>query len=238
MYFIGMRLNILLSLFAFSLLLGGINNAVNTDRTAWSGSPRVLPKPEGWPTLSFAQGVTAGVKHAGKEAKDHAGLVLGALALLAVVSLVLRFRRRPVFRGVKSWWRLVFAAMFLAAAWPKFSDPRGFADLVAQYQLLPPFLVNPFSIWLPAMEITVGLSLLVLPREKESSALLGLLLVMFVTALSQALYRGLGIACGCFDLAGATDVGETWFALLRDVVLLAPAFWLWRRAENRALWKI
>lgn len=241
MYFIAMRINIILSLFAFSFLLGGVNNLVNSDSVAWTGGQRVLPKPEGWPTLTIGQGVTAGVKHAGEQAKAHWGLVLVALGILAAGITWKRYGSRPrgaAFRWVKSWWRVVFAAMFLAAAWPKFADPRGFADLVAQYQFLPEFFVNPFSIWLPAFEITVGLALLLLPREKESTALLGLLMVMFIVALAQALYRGLGIACGCFDLAGATDAGESWFALLRDIVLLIPIWWMWRRGEDRALWKI
>jgi uncharacterized membrane protein len=238
MYFIAMRIQLLLSLFAFSLLLGGINNAVNPDGVAWSGSPRVLPKPEGWPTLSMAQGVQAGVKHAGEQARAHAGLLLGALAVLVGGWVVLRLRGRAGFRWTKSWWRVVFAAMFLTAAVPKFLDPHGFAMLVAQYQMLPEFSVNLFSVWLPAFEITVGLALLLLPHEKESTALLGLLMVMFIAALAQALYRGLGIACGCFDLAGATDAGESWFALLRDIVLLVPIAWMWFRAEHRALWKL
>ena len=237
MYFIGMRLNILLSLFAFSLLLGGINNLVNSDRVAWSGSPRVFPKPEGWPEMSLAQGVTAGIKHAGKEARDHKGWVLAALAILVIGLIAARGAGKPVFRWVKSWWRLLFSLMFLAAAWPKFSDPAGFATLLAQYQFLPTFLVNPFSVWLPAFEITVGLSVFFLPHEKETTALLGLLMAMFVIALSQALYRGLGIACGCFDLEGATDAAETWFSLLRDIILLVPIGWMYLRAERRAIWK-
>ncbi|MCD6024022.1 MAG: putative rane protein [Fibrobacteria bacterium] len=215
MYFIAMRLHILLSLFAFSLLLGGLNNAVNPEGVPWSGSPRVLPKPEGWPTLTMAQGIQAGVKHAADQARENAGLLIAALALLAGGWVVLRLRGRAPARWIKSWWRLVFAAMFLTAAWSKFLDPRGFAMLVAQYQMLPEFSVHLFSVWLPAFEITVGLAL-----------------------LAQALYRGLGIACGCFDLAGATDAGESWFALLRDIVLLVPIAWMWVRAEDRALWKV
>ena len=137
-----------------------------------------------------------------------------------------------------SWWRIVFAWMFLVAAWPKFVDPGAFASLLAQYQFLPGFAVNPFAVWLPAFEIVVGLSLLFLRFEKESTTLLGILMLMFIVALSQALYRGLGIACGCFDLAGATDAGETWFSLLRDIVLMVPIAWMWRRALDRPLWRL
>ena len=74
------------------------------------------------------------------------------------------------------------------------------------------------------------------PFEKEASAGVLLMLLMFIVALAQALGRGLGIACGCFDIEGAADAGETWFALLRDVVLLAPAAWMWRKGERRFPW--
>jgi hypothetical protein len=63
------------------------------------------------------------------------------------------------------------------------------------------------------------------------------MMLMFIVALSQALARDLGVACGCFDIKGATDSGESWFALLRDIVLLVPIIWMWRRSEVRALWR-
>src|SRR5262249_14762783 len=124
------------------------------------------------------------------------------------------------------------------AAYPKFGDPKSFALLVTQYQLLPSFAVNLFSIMLPAFEIVTGLALILTPFEKEASAALWLLLAMFVVALSQALARCLGIACCCFDIEGAADAGEPWFALLRDVVLLLPAAWMWFKAERRWLWRL
>ena len=130
------------------------------------------------------------------------------------------------------------AALFLTAAYPKFLDPSGFASLVAQYQFLPRFLVNGFTLWLAAFEITVGLGILLTPWEKEFSALVALLLVMFIVALAQALGRDLGIACGCFDIEGAADVGETWFSLIRDLVLLVPMAWMVRSSGYRFLWQV
>lgn len=226
-----------LSLLAFSILLGIVNNLVNPDRVAWLGSPRVLPKPEGWPTLSVAEGVSAGARFAWKGLLEHSLWVAGALLVLALGAAFLRRRPSGSSRWVMSWLRVFFGVLFLAAAWPKFTDPEGFAMMVAQYQMLPEFAVNAFSVWLPALEIVAGLSILLLPWERASTALIGLLMGMFIVALGQALARDLGIACGCFDIKGATDAGETWFALLRDVVLLVPIAWMWRRAGHRPLWR-
>ena len=232
-----MRWKILALLFGFSLLLGAANNFVNPNGVPWHGSPEVFPKPEGWPTLSAAQGVAAGAEHAWDLLRKNPAWIAGALILLAVGMAVFRGREPSGRRWAMSWWRALFGAMFLAAAWPKFSDPDGFAMMVAQYQMLPAFSVHAFSVWLPALEVVTGLALLLSPWEREASALLGLMMLMFIAALAQALVRDLGIACGCFDIKGATDAGESWFALLRDIVLLVPIAWMWRRSESRFLWK-
>jgi uncharacterized membrane protein YphA (DoxX/SURF4 family) len=232
-----MRWKPLVLLLAFSLVLGAANNFFNPDRVPWHGSPEVFPKPEGWPTLSAAQGVAAGAEHAWDLARDNTAWIAGALILLAAGLAAFRGREGSGRRWGMSWLRLLFGLMFLAAAWPKFSDPGGFAMMVAQYQMLPAFSVHAFSVWLPALELVTGLALLLSPWEREASALLGLMMLMFIAALAQALARDLGIACGCFDIKGATDAGESWFALLRDIVLLIPIAWMWRRSESRFLWK-
>jgi uncharacterized membrane protein YphA (DoxX/SURF4 family) len=232
------NVKLILALILFAAGLGAVNNLANPDRVDWIGSPPVLPKPEGWPTLSAAEGAAAGVRHAWEELQKHPIAVAGALLILAFGMAVLRRSEGARRRYAMSWWRVFFGLMFLAAAWPKFADPGGFAMMVAQYQMLPGFAVNAFSLWLPALEVTVGLALLFAPWERESSLLLGLLMLMFIIALSQALARDLGIACGCFDIQGATDAGESWFALLRDLVLMVPIAWMVRRAERRPLWAL
>jgi uncharacterized membrane protein YphA (DoxX/SURF4 family) len=236
LYFSPMHWKTVAAFLAASVLLATGNNLVNPDRVAWLGSPEILPKPTGWPELSAWQGMAAGAKHAGKETARHWGWVAGALVLLAAGALASRRRHKPARPWVFSWFRVMFALMYLAAAYPKFTDPEGFALLVAQYQFLPAFAVNAFSLWLPAIEIVVGLALLFSPFEREASAGVLLLMVMFIVALGQALARGLGIACGCFDIEGATDPGESWFALLRDVVLLWPAAWMSIKGGRRYPW--
>jgi uncharacterized membrane protein len=220
-----------------ALVLAVANNLLNSHSVEWLGSPQILPKPEGWPTLTFAQGVGGGLKFAWKGfLSGHA--VVSAVILLSVI-LVFTLNRMDgvaVAPMIRSLLRAGLGLMFIAAALPKFSDPKDFANLVAQYQMLPAPLVDPFALCLAAFEIVVGLGLLFTSYEREFSLLVGLLLLMFVVALSQALARGLGIACGCFDIEGAADAGETWFSLIRDVVLLFPVGWLVATGERRYLW--
>lgn len=233
-----MKLPVLVGAFAASIILALINNLVNDDAVAWMGSPDILPKPEGWPALSFAQGLAGGFKVAWKGFLADKVLILSLLAgLAAIVVLLGKIRGVPPSPILRTALRIGLAAMFLAAAWPKFSDPKDFALLVAQYQFLPGPLVNGFSLWLSSFEIVVALGLLLTPWEKEFSALTGLMMAMFIVALAQALGRGLGIACGCFDIAGAADAGETWFSLIRDVVLLPPILWMTLIGGRRWLWQ-
>lgn len=231
-----MKKPVFIGAFLASLILAVVNNLFNDESVAWIGSPEVLEKPSGWPTMSIMQGVQAGIKVAWKGYQAHQAWILGGLALLIAVMVFLNRARGaawgPMLRTVL---RLGLAAMFLAAAWPKFSDPDGFAKLVAQYQFLPAFSVNLFSLWMPAIEIVVGLGLIFTLWEREFGAMVGILMVMFIVALSQALVRDLGIACGCFDIEGAQDAGEAWFSLLRDIVLMVPIAWLVMTGGRRYL---
>ncbi len=221
-----------------SILLAAVNNLVNRRAVDWVGSPDVLEKPSGWPSMGIAKGLAAGFKVAWKDFQAHSLLILGGLAALVVLIFLLhRSRRAPASSTICSALRLGLAAMFLVAAWPKFQDPKGFSMLVAQYQFLPAMLVNGFSLWLSAFEITVGLGILLTAWEKEFSALIGILFLMFIVALGQALIRDLGIACGCFDIEGASDVGESWFSLIRDLVLLAPVAWMVITGGRRYIWQ-
>lgn len=228
-----MKLRILIGMILFSALLGAGNNIVNSNRVSWLGSAEVLPKPEGWPSLTPSQGIAAGLRVARQDVTRHWAIVLLALVSLAAMIRAASHFHRPVAGGIISWLRIALGLMFLIAAYPKFSDPEAFALLVTQYQLLPVFAVNLFSVMMPAFEITTGLALLLTSFEKEASAALLIMLLMFIVALWQALARNLGVACGCFDIEGAADAGETWFSLLRDVVLLIPVTWMFLKARRR-----
>ena len=135
-------------MFLFAALLGVSNNLVNSNRVTWIGSAEVMPKPEGWPSLTLRQGVAGGVKFAKHEITQHSILVGLSLLLLAAMIRIAYRRHKIVSAGIISWLRIALGLMFLLAAYPKFSDPKAFALLVTQYQMLPAFAVNLFSIML------------------------------------------------------------------------------------------
>ncbi|MGZ6142589.1 MAG: MauE/DoxX family redox-associated membrane protein [Myxococcales bacterium] len=231
-----MRLRVLLGAVVLAGLVGAANNAVNPHHLAWIGSPRVIDEPLDLDREPHLTGLVKGVKYAWNLLRRHA-IPIGAGGAAAIaLSVPWRVLRRPRWTEIlETWFRWGTAAMFAAACWYKLADPPAFATAVAQYRMLPAALVNPFALWLPALEAVVAIGLVSGLFEREIYALTTLLWAMFIAALGQALWRRLGITCGCFAIADVYgSVGETWFSLLRDVALLLPTLWLTLRARPRS----
>jgi putative oxidoreductase len=117
--------------------------------------------------------------------------------------------------------RLVVAGVFIVAGALKLRDPLTFTNDIANYQLWPA-LAPLLAAVLPAVEVVVGLALLVLgARWRRAAALCAAaMMVVFTAAAGTAVARGLDVACGCFGSAGGA-VG--WTTIARDLALLAAA---------------
>ena len=114
--------------------------------------------------------------------------------------------------------RLVLGGVFIYASWDKLMDPAGFAQNIHHYRMVPYAPLHPFALFLPMLEMVVGVAL-ILGVHLRGAALLTLLLnVMFIVAISTALVRGLDISCGCFNTDGGHAVGLS--LLVRDFLLL------------------
>ena len=125
--------------------------------------------------------------------------------------------------------RISLGVVFLYASFDKIRDPGNFAGNIQNYQLLPYGITNLFSILLPWVELYVG-TCLILGIFVDGAALLSTgMMVMFIIALGQALARGLDIECGCFSQEGSLVGLNT---LLRDLIWLAMALFVWRREEK------
>lgn len=131
---------------------------------------------------------------------------------------------------------LVVGAVFLWAAWGKIVDPPGFAQSIYHYGLVPEGLRHGLALILPWLEALCGLNLLVsalFARPAVGAARWTLLLlVVFTGALAINLWRGHPVDCGCFGVsapkAPAELLREMRWALLRDGVMIALAWPLWR----------
>ncbi len=132
--------------------------------------------------------------------------------------------------------RIGVGALFIAASIFKIKDPELFSMLVAQYQFLPSFAVNLFSLLLPVLELIGGILLIVGPKTRWNAKIILFMLTLFIIALSQALIRDLGITCGCFDIEGAQDKKGAWVALIRDLLLVPPMLFLSLRTRQCWIW--
>ncbi len=125
--------------------------------------------------------------------------------------------------------RVALGLVFVYSSWAKIADPPAFAEMVWNYGILPGFLVNPIAIILPWLELLAGLALISGFLRKGAALLIGLMLVVFMVALSTDLARGIAIECGCFPTASEAKTAVELFAgmkldLLRDAGLLLLSF--------------
>lgn len=114
--------------------------------------------------------------------------------------------------------RLGLAGVFGYAGVMKLQDPAGFANEIAGYRMLPAVVEAWLALYLPWLEIAIGVGVL-LPWTMRGAALLQVgLMGVFIVALSLAWARGLDITCGCFG-SEAKAANYPWL-IGRDVVFL------------------
>ena len=141
--------------------------------------------------------------------------------------------------------RWYLGVLFIGACVHKIAEPASFALDIATYDILPLATVNLVAIVLPWIELFTGVMLIAGFRTRTASVLVAAMMVVFMAALVIALARGLDMSCGCFAAQGAEEDPISRMTLLRDLVWLALALfvfafdrglagldrWIERRAE-------
>ena len=128
--------------------------------------------------------------------------------------------------------QLALGVFFVVAALPKIVDPPSFAHMVYNYRIVPASLVNLMALTMPWVELLAGLALIAGVWTRAARMLVGLMLVVFMTAIGINLARGNAIDCGCFNVADAGKSYEQRIAdmkwdVLRDLGMLAMVAQLW-----------
>jgi hypothetical protein len=121
--------------------------------------------------------------------------------------------------------QIALGAIFVVAALPKIADPPSFAHMIYNYRLVPGAAINALALIMPWVELLVGLALILGVWPRESAALAGLLLLVFIGAIAINLARGRAVDCGCFDVHAAGRSREELltdmrWVLLRDTAML------------------
>jgi hypothetical protein len=117
--------------------------------------------------------------------------------------------------------RIAIAGVLLLAGGLKLRAPAAFAAEIANYQLVPA-LAPYLGATLPAIEVVIGLGLLVLsaPWRRAAAAAAVALFAVFTVAVGSAYARQINVACGCFGGSGGSITALT---IARDLALLAGA---------------
>lgn len=129
--------------------------------------------------------------------------------------------------------RVVLSAVFLWAGWAKIYDPAAFVREVENYRLIGGLLARLTAVYLPWLEVLMGLALW-MPNLRRGAAWLALwLMLAFTVALGLAWWRGLDISCGCFGSA-APGASNLPLLMVRDLLLAAAAALLTARERHPA----
>ncbi len=90
--------------------------------------------------------------------------------------------------------------LFIYASLDKIMNPGLFAKSISNYRLLPLPLLHISAIILPWLELICGIALVINRYQRAAYTIIGGLLLVFVLAITSAMFRGLDFNCGCFSM--------------------------------------
>ena len=117
--------------------------------------------------------------------------------------------------------RLLVGGIFIYASFYKIVDPSGFAKSIWYYHMVPGDLINLMALIMPWMELICGITVIVGVFYRGSVMLINLMMLVFIIALSSAVFRGINIDCGCFKAAQESNESAL-NALYFDLALMVP----------------
>ena len=117
--------------------------------------------------------------------------------------------------------RLVLTGTFVMAALPKIKDPVAFAASVNAFRVVGSDISNWIALFLPWLELILGIGILLPQIRSSSSILIATLLIVFIGLHASAWMRGLEISCGCFGAKSAEEPTNYLWLITRNTLLLA-----------------
>ena len=119
--------------------------------------------------------------------------------------------------------RFIVGAIFLISGLAKISDPGRFILTLREFRLFPEEIVPFTAVWLPWLELLLGLCVLVGLLHRTSALLLACMNTGFLAAILSVIARGIVVDCGCFgmlaDMLGLPDMADM-KAVVRNVVFI------------------
>ena len=128
--------------------------------------------------------------------------------------------------------RIVLAGVLIYAGGVKIFEPHGARDAILAYRVFPPSFAPFLGYALPAIEIGLGLLLLVGLFVRISGLVSAILMLGFVAGIGSVWYRGYSIDCGCFggggDISPEGRASRYTVEIIRDALFAGMGFWLYK----------
>jgi len=120
--------------------------------------------------------------------------------------------------------RLLIGGILIYASFNKIVDPGGFAKAIANYHIIPFGLENSMAIILPWLELAVGICLILGLFIDGAAFLVIIMMVIFIVAITFAIFSGYNIECGCGlkpgELVGVQKIIEDLTYLILALIIL------------------
>jgi len=140
----------------------------------------------------------------------------------------------PIVNMIKSLnlpliFRIILGVVFIYASYYKILDPASFSDNIHNYHITDNLIwvENLAALIIPWLELIVGVFLIIGVFLDGSIRITIGMLIFFIIILSQAVFRGIDVHCGCFKTeadSGVTDLRmELIIHIVEDFVLLGMA---------------
>jgi uncharacterized membrane protein YphA (DoxX/SURF4 family) len=143
---------------------------------------------------------------------------------------------------VKEWFgllaRLVVGGVWIVAGAIKFTEPAASIAAVRAYELLPGSWAESVGYLLPALELVVGLALVLGLMTRGAAAISALLFIAFIIGIASVWARGMEINCGCFGGGGFDPDASSKYPweIARDTgLLLLSCYLVWLGSTRLAL---
>ncbi|MDY6906392.1 MAG: MauE/DoxX family redox-associated membrane protein [Thermodesulfobacteriota bacterium] len=121
--------------------------------------------------------------------------------------------------------RLVLGGMFIYASIHKIVHPEQFVDILNGYNLFPAATLHPIAVFVPWLELICGAAVVFGIFPRGAVAIINLMLLMFIIAISINLLRGHEFDCGCFSFSHDPTVSVV-HLLVRDIISLVMGLYL------------
>ena len=124
--------------------------------------------------------------------------------------------------------RVILGIIFIYASYDKILDPSGFSKNIHNFHVTPIAVENLAALIIPWMELIIGVFLIFGLFLEGTTSILIALLIFFIILLTQAVFRGIDVHCGCFKIEA--DPGTTDFRMElikrigEDIIYLGMAF--------------